>query len=122
MKTEISRLHLVDTKIKKLRRFNLIMGFLHFVQGVFMIIVTFIIDTPGETYPVYSNYLTFNRDLGGLVANPQKIFDIPLGHWCCDFPAVISGSALWPGHFWFQVVREGTQEGNEPGALLRIRA
>jgi hypothetical protein len=69
----------VDIKINKLRRFNLIMGFLHLVQGIFMIVITFIIDTPGETYPVYSNYLTFNRELGGLVANPQKLFDIPLG-------------------------------------------
>ncbi len=78
METEISN-PTVDTKIKKLRRFNLIMGFLHFVQGIFMIVITFIIDTPGETYPVFSNYLTFNRELGGLVANPQKLFDIPLG-------------------------------------------
>ena len=69
----------IDMEIKKLRRFNLIMGFLHFVQGLFMIIVTFLIDTPGETYPVYSNYLTFNRELGGLVANPQQLYDIPLG-------------------------------------------
>ncbi len=69
----------IDAKIDKLRKFNLVMGLLHFVQGVFMIIVTFIVDTPGETYPVYSNYLTFNRELGGLVANPQKLFDIPLG-------------------------------------------
>jgi len=69
----------LDTKINKLRKFNLIMGILHFIQGVFMIVVTFIVDTPGETYPVYSNYLTFNRELGGLIANPQKLFDIPLG-------------------------------------------
>jgi hypothetical protein len=78
METEISNTS-IDTKIKKLKRFNLIMGFLHFVQGIFMIVITFIIDTPGETYPVFSNYLTFNRELGGLVANPQKLFDIPLG-------------------------------------------
>lgn len=70
---------IIDTKIEKLRKFNLIMGILHLIQGVFMIIVTFIVDTPGETYPVYSNYLTFNRELGGLIANPQKLFDIPLG-------------------------------------------
>jgi hypothetical protein len=68
-----------NTKIKKLRRFNLIMGFLHLVQSVFMFIITLVVDTPGETYPVYSNYLTFNRDLGGLVADTQKIWDAPLG-------------------------------------------
>ena len=68
-----------EIKVQKLRKFNLIMGFLHFIQGVFMIVITFIVDTPGETYPVYSNYLTFDRSLGGLVANPQQIGDIPLG-------------------------------------------
>lgn len=44
----------MDMEIIKLRRFNLIMGFLHFLQGMFMIIVTFLVDTPGETYPVFS--------------------------------------------------------------------
>ncbi len=78
-KVKASSISSVDLKIKKLRRFNLIMGFLHFVQGLFMIIITLMIDTPGETYPVFSNYLTFNRELGGLVANPQQLFDIPLG-------------------------------------------
>lgn len=68
-----------EIKVQKLRRFNLIMGFLHFIQGVFMIVITFIVDTPGETYPVYSNYLTFDRSLGGLVANPQQVGNIPLG-------------------------------------------
>lgn len=69
----------MDQKIQKLRKFNLIMGFLHFIQGAFMIAITFIVDTPGETYPVFSNYLTFNPSMGGLVADPQKIGDIPLG-------------------------------------------
>ena len=69
----------LDTRIKKLRRFNLIMGFLHLVQSVFMFVITLVIDTPGETYPVFSNYLTFNRELGGLVPNPQQIWDAPLG-------------------------------------------
>jgi hypothetical protein len=68
-----------DNKVGKLRRFNLIMGFLHLVQSVFMVIITLVVDTPGETYPVYSNYLTFNRELGGLVANPQQIWDAPRG-------------------------------------------
>jgi hypothetical protein len=97
----------IDVKIKKLRRFNLIMGFLHFVQGVFMIIVTFIVDTPGETYPVYSNYLTFNRDLGGLVANPQKLFDIPLGIGVALFlllSAVAHFSLATFGFKWYEKV------------------
>jgi len=96
-----------EKKLQGLRKFNLIMGFLHLIQGVFMIIITFIIDTPGETYPVYSNYLTFNRDLGGLVANPQKIFDIPLGIGVALFlllSAVAHFSLSTFGYKWYAKV------------------
>ena len=41
-----------DRKFTGLRRFNLIMGFLHLIQGLFMILVSN--DT---TYPIYTNYL-----------------------------------------------------------------
>ena len=80
MQNEIAKQEVtVETRIKKLRRFNLVMGLLHFVQSVFMFVITLVIDTPGETYPVFSNFLTFNRELGGLVPNPQQIWDAPLG-------------------------------------------
>ena len=106
----------MDIQIQKLRRFNLIMGFLHFVQGLFMIIVTFVVDTPGETYPVFSNYLTFNRDLGGLVANPQKLFDIPLGIGVALFlllSAVAHFSLATFGFKWYeQVLKKGMNNTN----------
>jgi hypothetical protein len=44
-------------KFAGLKRFNLIMGFLHLIQGVFMILVSN--DT---TYPIYTNYLNFGYD------------------------------------------------------------
>ena len=47
----------MDKKLKGLRRFNLIMGFLHLVQGVFMFLISN--DT---TYPIYSNFLTFQHE------------------------------------------------------------
>ena len=93
-----------DTKIKKLRRFNLIMGFLHLVQSVFMFIITLVVDTPGETYPVYSNYLTFNRELGGLVADTQQIWDAPLGIGIALFlliSAVAHFSLATFGYKWY---------------------
>ena len=39
-----------ETKFAKLRRFNAIMGFLHLIQGIFMIAVSN--DT---AYPIYTN-------------------------------------------------------------------
>ena len=44
-----------DQTYSKLRRFNLIMGFLHLIQGVFMWAVSN--DT---TYPVFTNFLSFD--------------------------------------------------------------
>jgi len=45
----------MSKKYAGLKRFNLIMGFLHLVQGVFMILVSN--DT---TYPIFTNYLNCN--------------------------------------------------------------
>lgn len=97
----------VDGKIKRLRRFNLIMGALHLVQSVFMFIITLVVDTPGETYPVFSNYLTFNRELGGLVANPQQIWDAPLGIGIALFlliSAIAHFSLATFGFKWYEKV------------------
>jgi len=57
-----------------LRRFNLIMGFLHLVQGVFMIIVSN--DT---TYPIYTNFLNFDVATRTLTPNPQVAYELPFG-------------------------------------------
>ena len=46
-----------EIKFAKLRRFNLVMGFLHLIQGVLMIVLSN--DT---TYPIFTNYLTFNPE------------------------------------------------------------
>lgn len=61
-------------KLKRLRRFNLIMGFLHLIQGVVMIIISN--DT---TYPIYTNFLTFNIDTFSLQPDPQLWYELPFG-------------------------------------------
>lgn len=64
----------IDAKIKRLRRFNLIMGFLHLLQGVLMIVLS-----NAKTYPIFSNYLTFNTSTFTLTPNPQLVYDLPFG-------------------------------------------
>jgi hypothetical protein len=61
-------------KYRGLRRFNLIMGFLHLVQGVFMIVVSN--DT---TYPIYTYFLTFDMDAFTLQPNQNLAYDLPFG-------------------------------------------
>lgn len=63
-----------DMKFKGLRRFNAIMGFLHFIQGIFMIMVSN--DT---TYPIFTNYLNFDIATRSLKPNAQLLYELPFG-------------------------------------------
>ncbi|MCX6059826.1 MAG: heliorhodopsin HeR [Chloroflexi bacterium] len=58
----------------KLRRFNLIMGFLHLIQGVFMWVVSN--DT---TYPVFTNFLSFDTTTFSLSPQAKLFYELPLG-------------------------------------------
>jgi hypothetical protein len=58
----------------RLRRFNLIMGVLHLVQGLLMIILS-----NDSTYPVYSTFLRFNRELLQLEPNLELIYELRFG-------------------------------------------
>lgn len=59
---------------KGLRRFNAIMGFLHLVQGIFMIIASN--DT---TYPIFTNFLSFNTDSMSLSPQPELLYELRFG-------------------------------------------
>ncbi|MFN2146485.1 MAG: heliorhodopsin HeR, partial [Anaerolineales bacterium] len=63
-----------EKKFFKLRRFNLIMGFLHLIQGVFMILVSN--DT---TYPIYTNFMSFNTETLSLQPQPELLFNLRFG-------------------------------------------
>jgi hypothetical protein len=63
-----------DRKFTGLRRFNLVMGFLHLVQGLFMILVS-----NDRTYPIFTNYLTFDIASRSLKPNPQLFADVRFG-------------------------------------------
>ena len=61
-------------KYQDLRRFNLFMGFLHLIQGILMIVLSN--DT---TYPIFTNFLTFNLETRKLVPDPQLFWEVPFG-------------------------------------------
>jgi len=57
-----------------LRRFNLVMGFLHLAQGIFMIAISAV-----TTFPVYTNFLRFDAQKLALVPNPQLVYHLQFG-------------------------------------------
>ncbi len=80
-----------------LRRFNLIMGFLHLIQGIFMWVVS-----NDKTYPIFTNYLTFDRSTFTLKPNPQLLYELPFGPAVALF-LLISAVA----HFYLSTIGYG---------------
>jgi hypothetical protein len=61
-------------RYSSLRRFNIGMGFLHLIQGIFMWLVSN--DT---TYPIYTNFLSFNTQTFKLAPDPEILYELPFG-------------------------------------------
>jgi len=82
-----------------LRRFNAIMGFLHLVQGILMIVLSN--DT---TYPIYTNYLSFNLDTFALTPDPQLVYELRFGPAVAAFlllSAIAHFSLATFGYRWY---------------------
>ncbi len=65
---------LEKTSFPRLRRFNLIMGFLHLIQGVFMWVVS-----NDSTRPVYTSFLAFDQATFTLSPDPQVFLEVRFG-------------------------------------------
>ncbi len=63
-----------QTVYRGLRRFNLIMGLLHLLQGIVMIVLSN--DT---TYPIYTNFLKFDRETFSLTPDPRLAYALRFG-------------------------------------------
>lgn len=83
-----------DQKFGKLRRFNTIMGFLHLIQGIFMIVVS-----NATTYPIFTNYLNFDLATRSLKPDTTLLYDLPFGPAVATF-LLISAIA----HFYLATV------------------
>lgn len=63
-----------------LRKFNLVMGGLHFLQGLLMLVLSLtwskIIDFKPQ---IFTNFLTYDETIGALVNESNKVFDLPFG-------------------------------------------
>ena len=71
----------------KLRRFNLVMGGLHFIQGVLMIfLATSVIQTISEFSPnIKQFYLMYNTQTQSLETTSRVLFELPFGILVASF-------------------------------------
>ncbi len=63
-----------EKKFSSLRRFNLLMGFLHLVQGILMIVLS-----NDKAYPIYTNFLKFDLSKMALVPDLKLAGDMRFG-------------------------------------------
>lgn len=101
----------MDREFTRLRRFNAIMGFLHLIQGVFMILVSN--DT---TYPIFTNYLSFDTATRSLNPNPQLFYELPFGPAVAMF-LLISAVA----HFYLATIGYGRYVENLKKGMNPVR-
>lgn len=70
----------MKNKLKKLANFNLFMGFFHFIQGVFMLVVSLTVDKVANFKPmIWSYFLKFDTNTMRLVTSPKELFELPFG-------------------------------------------
>ena len=94
-----------------LRRFNMVMGFLHLVQGVLMIVLS-----NDKTYPVFTNFLKFNTETFTLTTDPQLAFDLRFGPAVAVF-LLLSAVA----HFYLSTVGFKRYVGNLERGMNPVR-
>jgi len=77
----------MEEKLQKLKRFNLIMGALHLVQGIAMLfLATNVIQKIAEFQPtITQNYLKFDVATRELVTASKELFDLPFGILVASF-------------------------------------
>jgi len=83
-----------DKVFTGLRRFNIVMGFLHLIQGILMIALS-----NATTYPIFTNFLRFDRATTSLVPDPKLAFNLRFGPAVAVF-LLISAVA----HFYLSTV------------------
>lgn len=101
----------MERKFTGLRRFNAIMGFLHLVQGIFMIAVS-----RATTYPIFTNYLSFDVATRSLKPNTQLFYELPFGPAVAMF-LLISAVA----HFYLATIGYGRYVENLKKGMNPVR-
>lgn len=88
-----------DSKYRKLRKWNLVMGTLHLVQGLIMLTLT-----KDILFPITTNFFKFNDVTQQVLPNYQTLFNVPLGPMIALFmlmSAIAHYSVSTFGYKWY---------------------
>ncbi len=102
----------MEIKLQKLRRFNLIMGAFHFIQGVAMLfLATSVIQKIAAFQPtITQNFLAFNIATKSLEPASKVLFSLPFGILVASFlliSALAHGIIYLSGETYLNGIRSG---------------
>jgi hypothetical protein len=98
-----------EGKLSRLVRFNLIMGFLHLVQGILMVILSN--DT---TYPIYTNFLGFNLETLSLRPEAKLLYELRFGPAVAAFLLISAVAHFYLATFGKKKYLENLTKGMNP--------
>jgi hypothetical protein len=104
--------YIMDNKLQKLKRFNMIMGFFHLIQGLIMLILaTNVIQAISEFQPqIIQYYQTFNTSTQSLETASRELFELPFGMMVASFlliSAIAHGLVTLKSKKYFEDLEQG---------------
>jgi len=99
-----------EKKLKGLRTFNLVMGVLHLVQGLLMIFVS-----NATTYPIFTNFLTFDISTFSLKPDPKLLYELPFGPAVAVFLLISAVAHFSLASFGYKWYIRNLKQGMNPG-------
>jgi len=98
-----------DSRFTGLRRFNAIMGFLHLIQGLFMILVS-----NDKTYPIFTNYLNFDIATRSLKPNPHLFYELRFGPAVAAFLLISAVAHFYLATIGYRSYVQNLKQGMNP--------
>jgi hypothetical protein len=98
-----------EKKLAGLKRFNIVMGFLHLIQGIFMIL-----DSNDTTYPIFTNFLSFNTETFSLSPAPKLLYELRFGPAVAAFLLISAVAHFFLGTIGYQKYVENLKKGMNP--------
>lgn len=92
-----------------LRRFNAAMGFLHLIQGILMIVLS-----NKTTYPIFTNFLRFDRETFSLTPNPTLAYELRFGPAVAVFLLLSAAAHFALSTFGYQWYVKNLKKGMNP--------
>jgi len=108
-KANSTTLDFSEEKFSRLTRFNLIMGFLHLIQGILMIVLSN--DT---TYPIFTNFLGFNIETLSLQSEAKLLYELRFGPAVAAFLLISAVAHLYLATVGNKKYKENLLKGMNP--------